>query len=346
MGKVIPMLGGGGTDLDMITATASDVRAGKVIVDKEGNPVTGTEPERGNWTGNVAMNGKITIPDGHHGGGGYVNGPAVTQRGAWNGSVGMNTQVAIPEGYHNGAGKVSGPSVAYQNADVSGTDRAYTTGISTWGGVICLGVRNGHYLNGVNWIQADIPGLQAANIKEGISIGNLKGTMKDYSYLAVNQVPFDGASFSGVMAGGAEKCIAPDNNNIQRDPLTITENGIQMTTSKVYNVYPHFCPKKSIDFSPFREVRVTGKFTGISRGKGGMSTEIWRTDVDKILMLRNQAMGSLAYKTVGLDYSKTEYACVVDVSGISGQAFLTVRFSNLQNLEWPSYFITRIEFLT
>ena len=170
--------------------------------------------------------------------------------------------------------------------------------------------------------------------------------MKDYSYLAVNQVPFDGASFSGVMAGGAEKCIAPDNNNIQRDPLTITENGIQMTTSKVYNVYPHFCPKKSIDFSPFREVRVTGKFTGISRGKGGMSTEIWRTDVDKILMLRNQAMGSLAYKTVGLDYSKTEYACVVDVSGISGQAFLTVRFSNLQNLEWPSYFITRIEFLT
>lgn len=186
MGKVIPMLGGGGTDLDMITATASDVRAGKVIVDKEGNPVTGTEPERGNWTGNVAMNGKITIPDGHHGGGGYVNGPVVTQRGAWNGSVGMNTQVAIPEGYHNGAGKVSGPSVAYQNADISGTDRANATNRSCWDGTICLGVRNGHYLNGVNWIQYSDPNFKASNFKKGVPIMGLTGTFEGYVPIATD----------------------------------------------------------------------------------------------------------------------------------------------------------------
>ena len=66
MGKVIPMLGGGGSgaDLDMITATAADVRAGKVIVDKEGNPVTGTEPERGAWNGAVGMNAQVAIPEG------------------------------------------------------------------------------------------------------------------------------------------------------------------------------------------------------------------------------------------------------------------------------------------
>ena len=169
--------------------------------------------------------------------------------------------------------------------------------------------------------------------------------MKDNRYLAVNQVPFDGASFSGVMAEGAEICISPD-NSIQRNPLVINENGINMHTSKVYNIYPHFCPKKSIDFSPFREIRVTGNFTGISRGAGGMSVEIWKTDVNKTLMLKNQAMGSLAYKTVSLEYAKVEYTCVVNVSEISGQAFLTVKFSNLQNLEWPNYFIKRIEFLT
>ena len=181
MGKVIPMLGGsGGADLDMITATAADVRAGKVIVDKEGNPVAGVEPERGNWTGNVAMNGKITIPDGHHGGGGYVNGPAVTQRGAWNGAVGMNAQVAIPEGYHNGAGKVTGPSVAYQNADVSGTDRANATNRSCWDGTICLGVRNNHYLNGVNWIQFSDPNFRASNFKKGVPIMGLIGTFEGY----------------------------------------------------------------------------------------------------------------------------------------------------------------------
>ena len=31
----------GGADLDVITAAASDVRKGKVIVDRDGNPLTG-----------------------------------------------------------------------------------------------------------------------------------------------------------------------------------------------------------------------------------------------------------------------------------------------------------------
>lgn len=167
--------GGGGPDLDVITATAADVRSGKVIVDKDGNPLTGTEPERGNWTGSVEMNGKIIIPNGHHGGGGYVNGPAVTQRGAWNGAVGMNGKVTIPEGYHNGLGSVGGPSVPYQNADVSGTDRAYATGISAWSGVMCLGVRSGYYLNGVNWIHGNIPNLIPENIKKNVNIAGLIG---------------------------------------------------------------------------------------------------------------------------------------------------------------------------
>jgi hypothetical protein len=36
---------GGGTDLDPVTAGAADVRKGKVIVDKNGNPLTGTMAE-------------------------------------------------------------------------------------------------------------------------------------------------------------------------------------------------------------------------------------------------------------------------------------------------------------
>lgn len=335
MGKVMITIGGsGGIDPDECTAGRSQVLSGYTAgVHGEDAPAPGSMPERGTWNGSVPMNGSVTIPDGHHSGSGKITGPIVTQRGAWNSRIGINGRATIPEGYHNGQGYVD-QAIATQGGQTINPSASQQT-VST----------SGKYMTG-NIIVNAISLPNASDLREGVNWYGRVGTMKDYSYLAVNQVPFDGASFSGVMAGGAEKCIAPDNNNIQRDPLTITENGIQMTTSKVYNVYPHFCPKKSIDFSPFREVRVTGKFIGISRGKGGMSTEIWRTDVDKILMLRNQAMGSLAYKTVGLDYSKTEYACVVDVSGISGQAFLTVRFSNLQNLEWPSYFITRIEFLT
>ena len=36
---------GGGADLDPVTATAADVRKGKMIVDKDGNPISGTMPD-------------------------------------------------------------------------------------------------------------------------------------------------------------------------------------------------------------------------------------------------------------------------------------------------------------
>nr|DAF78360.1 MAG TPA: tail protein [Caudoviricetes sp.] len=46
MGRIL-IPGGGGTDLDVVTATAKDVRLNKVIVDKDGNPLTGTMAEKG-----------------------------------------------------------------------------------------------------------------------------------------------------------------------------------------------------------------------------------------------------------------------------------------------------------
>lgn len=48
MGKVLMTGAGGGTDLDVITAAAGDVLSGKVIVDKDGNPLTGTLSLAGN----------------------------------------------------------------------------------------------------------------------------------------------------------------------------------------------------------------------------------------------------------------------------------------------------------
>lgn len=43
---LIPAASGGGADLDPVTAAAADVRKGKVIVDKNGNPLTGTMAEK------------------------------------------------------------------------------------------------------------------------------------------------------------------------------------------------------------------------------------------------------------------------------------------------------------
>ncbi|MGC6177010.1 hypothetical protein [Lacrimispora sp. 38-1] len=145
MAECIVLKGGGGTDLDVVTAGKPDVLSGKVIVDKNGEPLTGTMPNRG----------------------------AVSQ------VLGVNGTYTIPEGYHNGSGKVT-QNIPIQGADVSGTDRAWATNISCWEGVACLGVRNAHYLNGVNWIQGNIPNFNAGNIKKGVSMGGLVGTFEGY----------------------------------------------------------------------------------------------------------------------------------------------------------------------
>lgn len=46
MSDILFPVSSGGTDLDPVTATAADVRKGKVIVDKNGNPLTGTMAEK------------------------------------------------------------------------------------------------------------------------------------------------------------------------------------------------------------------------------------------------------------------------------------------------------------
>lgn len=72
MGKVWMPGGGGGADLDIVTAGKPDVLAGKVIVDKDGEPLTGTMPDRGAISTLLGINGSYTIPEGYHNGSGKV----------------------------------------------------------------------------------------------------------------------------------------------------------------------------------------------------------------------------------------------------------------------------------
>lgn len=145
MGDVLVVPGGGGgVDCDNATAVPGDILTGK--------------------TAGVAGSDEL------------VTGTMLNQ-GAWNGSVAMNSSVAVPAGYHNGSGKVSGPSVPVQNAEVDG-DRVNALSVSNATGQVNLQVRNGYYLNGVNWVKGTIPTFVAANIKKGVNIGGIVGTFE------------------------------------------------------------------------------------------------------------------------------------------------------------------------
>lgn len=81
MGKVWLPGGGGGADLDAVTAGKSDVLAEKVIVDKDGEPLTGTMPDRGAINTSLEINSTYTIPEGYHNGLGKVTQSIATMGG-------------------------------------------------------------------------------------------------------------------------------------------------------------------------------------------------------------------------------------------------------------------------
>ena len=66
MGRIWMPGGGGGADLDVITAGAGDVLSGKVIVDQDGNPITGTIPVKNAIASSINCGGSVDIPAGYY----------------------------------------------------------------------------------------------------------------------------------------------------------------------------------------------------------------------------------------------------------------------------------------
>lgn len=210
MGKLwIPGGGSGaGSGSDECTASKSEVLKGysAVTSDSDDEPVQGTleltadasdgqvltgktyyntDPKK-KRTGSMANQGAVsvklnagegyTIPSGFHNGGGKVetNGLASQTPGNATSAHILSGQTA----WVNGT-KING-AIPWQNAEIAGTDRAWATNMSNWAGTINLGIRNGHYINGVNWIQQGIPEYQPWNIKKGVNIGGVVGTFEGY----------------------------------------------------------------------------------------------------------------------------------------------------------------------
>lgn len=179
MGIWLP--GGGGADLDVVTASAGDVLAGKVIVGPDGEPLTGTLALSGNASDGQVLNGQT-----------YYNTDAKTKRtgtmpnrGAVNQSLAINGSYTIPAGYHNGSGKVT------QDIPTKGA-QTYTPGTAN------QTIAAGQYLTGPQTIKGD-PNLIPANIKKGVSIMGNIGTWEGYVSSPLNL--FNSGTWGGGQSG-------------------------------------------------------------------------------------------------------------------------------------------------
>ena len=150
MGRV-NMSGGGGSsvDLDVITATAEDLLSPKVIVDKDGNPLTGTMVNRGAVNQSLAINGSYTIPKGYHNGSGKITQSVPTQ-GAKTITPGASQQQVAAGRYLTGAITVPGFSMPAANVIKKGyTLNIYgRTVVGTWEGYVAS--PTDLYNNGLN----------------------------------------------------------------------------------------------------------------------------------------------------------------------------------------------------
>lgn len=165
MGRIWIPGGGGGNDLDVITAAAGDIRAGKVIVDKDGEPLTGTLVDNGSWSSSgLAAGASVTIPAGIHDGTGTVTAKSLADQTP--GNLAAGKMLSGVYGYSNGT-KVTG-NIASMGAQTVTPGNAAKT-------VSC----NGKYMTGNVTVSA-VANLTAANIKKGVTVGGVKGTWEGY----------------------------------------------------------------------------------------------------------------------------------------------------------------------
>ncbi|RFZ77310.1 hypothetical protein DS742_19155 [Lacrimispora amygdalina] len=181
MGKIWMPGGGGGADLDVVTAGTEDVLAGKVTVDKDGEPAIGTMPKRGSavhgsGTGLNQQGLYYYIPKGYYDEGSltpwvYMTRPEV--------AAALGVEAWKMRADQNICG-VQG-SIPLQNPEIANTDHMWATNYSNFGdGNYFLGIRNGYYNNGVSWVRGYNANFVASNIKKGVNVAGVVGTFEGY----------------------------------------------------------------------------------------------------------------------------------------------------------------------
>lgn len=213
---LFPVSGGGGGNLDEITASAEYVKSPYTFMNSEGDIEEGTMVDRENWGAAVGMNDRVTVPEGYHDGSGEVYGPTVTQRGAWTSRLGINGKAMIPEGYHNGNGyvdqdistlgeqkvvpKLSRHTLWTANQYMTGNviiepipnqknaaTKALSNGVNSQG--LYFYIPEGYYLpdgTGNSWVYQTLAevakalGITADKVKKGVTLCGVVGTFEGY----------------------------------------------------------------------------------------------------------------------------------------------------------------------
>lgn len=202
----LPNGGSSGSDIDLsgVTAGASDVLYGKVIVGANGLEVVGTMPNKGAWNSTATSNGSVTIPEGYHNGSGKVTVNVASSSTIPSDGDATTSDVRSGKTFYSSGSKKTGtmstvtlgtPSIAVSSSGLitaevthsssgyvaSGTKQATKQMSTDSGGTITPGtsqkvaVAAGRYTTAATYVKGDA-NLIESNIKSGVSIFGVTGT--------------------------------------------------------------------------------------------------------------------------------------------------------------------------
>lgn len=260
---------------------------------------------------------------------------------------GLKFEGAIPRWARTGDIGGQGVVNAWENA-------AFAGDYGPNGRVVFMRVPGAWYINpDIMWAVAPAPTLLPQNIKQGVNILGIWGSMPDY---ASSCVPFDGAHFDGVhLSGWAEGLINTRSRFSIGSTGSVNSARSAEVTSAIGGTYsgggePALCLwvlTPSVVLTPFRRALVTVSYSTnaliMSHGNGvniwaGMSRVEGTSHNRPLIPIREAAASGLRNQSgrVTLD---------IPLDGVSEQGFIVVAAhgSNFRRRDGSSVFSARLE---
>ena len=193
---------------------------------------------------------------------------------------GINFQGAIPRW-------ICGTGDVISAVDNSGFAWDDATGANRGRGVVSK-IPNGHFIQGANYVFLPSPNLYSQNIRAGVNILGITGTMVDYS---VGRPVFENATFNALYVGGVANKDFPE-AGIYRDRTSSASNYSRYVGGTTINVsagsnfhlwssgqYVGFVLDRAILFTFFRQLKITYKLdvrmnTGSYNRKAGVDVYV------------------------------------------------------------------------
>ena len=225
---------------------------------------------------------------------------------------------------------------------------------------IVVKIPNGRYIQGANWVFLPSPNLQPWNIRKGVNINGVNGTMEDPN---VGRVPFRNATFDNVLISGVANIGLGKNLNNYSVPSTEIRDGIIRFDTRWVGLH-WYAPEStlnesitlahSVNLSPFKTVRLGIKFPyggnwGAVNSMGDLVGVVWALSTNhyaeynpyvKIKVNPNmvkktgtsrvipQVSSSSILDKKGLDIpTGAEYFVDVDVSDLQGHHRIVLGFA-------------------